>query len=109
MSNFQVRYTITGPLFDNPGPATKNAVRHGIFMTAKDGRNAAKRNSRVDTGRLRRGWNIHVEDWNESDIYNYVPYANIWAVRDGTISREIPRLEKELIKNIGDALEKDLN
>ena len=57
----------------------KNAVRHGIFMTAKDGRNAAKRNSRVDTGRLRRGWNIHVEDWNESDIYNYVPYANIWA------------------------------
>lgn len=106
---YEYRYTVSGPLFTNPSERTKNAVRQGIMMTATDGRAAAKRNSRVDTGRLRRGWGIRIISWDEGEIYNYVPYATIWEGRDGTLSRELPRLQTALNKNIGDALVRDLN
>jgi hypothetical protein len=105
----QFRYEFKGPLFENPKNSTKEAVQSALAGTAKFAEDGARLDSRVRTGRMRRGWNTRPVTWDKYLVRNFVPYVTVWEHRDGILRNNIPRIQRYLDQRLGEEISDKLN
>jgi hypothetical protein len=106
---FIFQYKVSGPLHVNPTAASRKAVETAISNTATFGQALIRRASRVDTGRMRRGFHIQAKRWDEYLINNTVPYTPVWVGRDGLMVNQVPAIQSELDQQLKIQLKKFMN
>lgn len=105
----EFRYEFEGPLFIGVGKNLKTLVSESLKDTADFAQGKAREYSRVDTGRLRRGWDTRPVGWDAYLVRNFVPYVTVWEDRDGTLRNQLPGIQTYLENRLGEGISDTLN
>jgi len=108
-NNVAFSYRLKGPLLTNPTEATKKGVTTALRNTSFYGRRLVKTRTRVDTGRMRRGWQFAEKRWDEYHITNAVPYLLYWEQPDRIMVGALPFIQDELNAQVKEHVTKELN
>lgn len=100
----RVETTITGNMLLRPAESVKSAVTQSIEATVAAGRSWVQADSPVDTGLLKSRWYTMPIKWDAYRLSNDIFYTPYNEKRVKMLGRNLPRIQKELQRQLNQNL-----